>query len=93
MGRDIQKELLSKFWLPFVAIARAQGCHSLREMLPVVQTEREKAFPNRRKLTQTRLYLCLRLMREKGLDPGPDDVSTAMKRVARRKKVARSKGG
>ena len=92
MGRDIVKERLLKYWLPFVAIARAQGCHSLREMLPVVQAERERAFPTARKLTQTRLYLCLRLMGEKGMDPGPDDMSTAMRRVVRRKQAARLKG-
>ena len=91
MGRDIQRERLSTRLLPFVVKARALGCYSLREMRPIVEAERLKVFPKSGKLTQTGLYHGLQALREKGMDPGPDDVSTAMKRVARRKKAARSK--
>ena len=92
MGRDIQKERLSTRLLPFVVKARALGCYCLREMRPIVEAERLKVFPKSGKLTQTGLYHGLRALREKGLDPGPDDVSTAMRRIVHRKKAARAKG-
>jgi hypothetical protein len=92
MGWVSQEEFLSKRLLPFVRIARGRGCNSLREMRPIVEAEKLKVFPNSGKLTQSALYVGLRAMKELGMDPGPDDASTARKRVIRRKQAARVKG-
>ncbi len=91
MAWNGQKEWASKRWLPFVEIARSQGCHSLRKMLPIVQAERAKALPKAKKVSLTGLYRALQSMREIGIDPGPDDVLTARMRLTG-KKTASSKG-
>lgn len=74
-------ERLSYRWklrrlLPHIQYARSLGLHRLNDILEVVRQEFLKECPGK-PLTRITLYRALIRLRQLGLDPGPDDRSTA----------------
>lgn len=65
--------------LPAISAARSAGARSLDDMLPIVAPIYGQSFPWKRPLKRLTLYRVLIRLRELGLDPGPDDLSTARK--------------
>jgi hypothetical protein len=88
---ETQMYIAKTYLLPFVAIARARGLRTLDEILPVFNEESAKVYPDRKKISRSELRLTLQCLRYYGLDPGPDDRSTAAKyRELKRKMAAKS---
>jgi hypothetical protein len=76
---DVRKIWLFKRILPFVVKARSLGFRSLDDLLLVIQSEWARIYPRRKKLSRSGLYRALLRLRALGMDPGPDDRSTARK--------------
>ena len=73
-------------------VCESLGCHRLDDVLAIVKPRFLKERPGK-PLTRTSLYRAMLRLRELGLDPGPDDRSTARRlgRPTRGKKTAAGK--
>jgi hypothetical protein len=76
---ELRKGYLDKFTLPYLAKARARGCRTVTDLHEAFTEERAKVLPARNKMSRSEFYHLLCELRELGLDPGPDDRSTARK--------------
>ena len=76
---DIRKLWLAKNIIPFLSAARTRGFRRIDDLLRVVNEERAKVYPSRKKISRSAFYRALKALRALGVDPGPDNRSVARK--------------